>query len=207
MLKMVWDHKNKLIFVHIPKTGGTSIEKAMGINTDNNNLNNGYGIKNDKARQHYIWSDYIDELGIDKYTEYEKFSLIRNPYSKFMSEYFWSEIPKVGFKSGQTLDEFIISSEQIVNNNEFNKSVYHDHIMPQYMFVYDNNDKLMIDIVFKFEHMIMVEEYLKQKLLINCLPHVNKNDKVKKPLQLTPEQKEKIYKIYEKDFKLFGYIK
>ena len=83
---MVWCNKHKIIFVHIPKTGGTSIEKALKLTS----REKGYGVnKEKKAVQHYDYNEYRNSLGSEKFDKYYKFTISRNPYEKVISEFFW----------------------------------------------------------------------------------------------------------------------
>ena len=87
-------HEDKIIFVHIPKTGGASIEKSLGIfgNDNNGNLEPNfeilYGQTKDKILQHLK----IEEIKKLKKKEFETFKLVsfvRNPYDRIISEYLW----------------------------------------------------------------------------------------------------------------------
>jgi len=70
--------KHKFIFVHIPKTGGTSIECAF--NTSKRHLRN----------KHHTLSKY-EELNNPRYDKYFKFTFVRNPWDMTVSmyEYMW----------------------------------------------------------------------------------------------------------------------
>jgi hypothetical protein len=200
---MVWSDKHKIIFVHIPKTGGTSIEKSL------NALNNesGYGIKNNKAVQHYTWYDYKKYMN-NKFNKYYKFTIVRNPYKKVVSDYFYlKNIQKLNVDNFQnkTFDEYLDYCEFIVKNNLFNKTKHHDHFMPQNKFIYKDDNVLMIDKILKFENFEYIKKFMKLKYNVN-INHENKNNS-KKDIILRDEQKDKIYKIYEKDFILLNYLK
>lgn len=67
-------HEHKFIFVHIPRTGGTSIEQQFG-----HNLKNG--------RKHWNLQNCKNYLDYQTFNNYFKFSFVRNPWSRMVSLY------------------------------------------------------------------------------------------------------------------------
>jgi hypothetical protein len=202
---MVWDFKRKIIFLHIPKTGGTSVEKALNLLSKEY----GYGINNNKkAMQHYDWHQYKKHLGEKIFNKYYKFTISRNPYDKVTSDYFWlKNIAKVEYDNFQnkSFDEYLDYCEHIVKNRLYNLTIYHDHFKPQHRFIYDNNNKLMIDRILRFENFKYVSKFVNTRYNTN-LKHLNEN-KSKKKIILNDIQKNKIYDIYKNDFILLKYEK
>ncbi len=199
---MVHSHDKKIIFIHIPKCGGTSIEFAFDLKTPKD----GYGIKNRKAMQHYLWHDYKRELGDKIFNNYFKFAIVRNPYTRFISEYYWCSISKIGNKGGQSIDSFITYCKGIVDKRQYNKTAHHDHFMPQYLYVYDDNDSLKVNKLFKYENYQAVQKFMLNKYNVK-VGHVMKGKYDKNKVILTQSQKDRIYEIYKQDFIRFGYQK
>ena len=87
-------HDLKIIYVHIPKTGGGTIEKSLGIfGKDNNgslelNYDILYGKETNKFLQHLTIQE-INEIKKKEFNNYKKVSFVRNPYDKIVSEYLW----------------------------------------------------------------------------------------------------------------------
>ena len=69
-------HKYKCIFVHITKTGGTSIEKSLIGTTSTGGFNS----------KHMTAEMYRDRY-LKLFSNYFKFSVIRNPWDKCFSHY------------------------------------------------------------------------------------------------------------------------
>lgn len=170
---MVWVRDKKIIFVHIPKTGGTSIETAMNAM----DLANGYGVIKNVAQQHFLWNVYCEKLGVNRFNAYFKFAVCRNPYDKLISEYFWH--PKIGFKKNQSIDDFINYTEEVVNKEIFEESIYHDHFIPQHKYVYDDQDKLRVDKLFYFEKFQEIESFLAERFNIKIKGKENVGKKKK----------------------------
>ena len=158
-------HSAKIIFVHIPKTGGGTIEKTLGIYGNDNNGNLCpdhtllYGKYKNKFLQHLTISQ-IKEINKKEFATYKKISFVRNPYDKIISEYLW-RIQVYG-KRKLEFKEYII--EEVVprknNINKFVKNFYKDesfvpfldaHYINQvdYLFL---NKKLAVDEIGKFEN-------------------------------------------------------
>ena len=199
---MVYSHNKKIIFVHIPKCGGTTIERAFGLL----NPNNGYGINKGKAMQHYIWKHYKNELDGNIFNNYFKFSIVRNPYTRFISEYYWCVTPKVGHKGKQSIDNFISYCKKIVDRGQYNETIYHDHFMPQYLYIYDDKNNLKVNKLFKFENYPVIHKFMLDKYNIKTAHH-GKGSYGKEKIILTKSQKERIYNIYKQDFIIFNYKK
>ena len=66
------DHKRKLIFIHIPKNAGTSIEKYCDMNDTG----------------HHNWKYYFSKY-LSDWNEYTSFAVIRDPIDRFISCYHW----------------------------------------------------------------------------------------------------------------------
>lgn len=197
---MVYCSKRKIIFIHIPKNAGTSFEHYLGLT----GLSSGHGIKNGKAQHHFLWPDYKSRMG-ETYDIYFKFTICRNPYMRFISVYNWCRIPGQGARAYKSIDNFIDFCEKRIKDNYFTGSVYDDHIIPQYKFVYDDEDNLMVDYVGRFENLDETVQVLEEKFDIKKkFPHMNKDGRKR---VLSEEQKERIYNLYKKDFELFGYEK
>jgi len=69
----------KIIFVHIPRTGGCSIENHFNFKASDT-------WKPDTA-QHLTLQEYSEHFDIDKYF---KFTVVRNPWDRIISWYLWS---------------------------------------------------------------------------------------------------------------------
>ena len=69
-------HKHKFIFVHIPKTAGRSIEKYL---LNFNSMR--------EMQPHHSVTDYIKR--VKNFNSMFKFSFVRNPYERLLSEYFY----------------------------------------------------------------------------------------------------------------------
>jgi len=69
------NHKHKCIFIHIPRTAGTSIE--LGISGSPNN--------NHKYKYKHLIASYAKEIYGEYWDDYFKFSFVRNPWSRIAS--------------------------------------------------------------------------------------------------------------------------
>ena len=93
----------RLKFIHITKTGGTSIEET-GLK---------YNIRWGKFHAEY--GNWFHEKFINKprwlRVKYDWFTVVRNPYNRIMSEYHWCmKIDKVIETSVEQLNTFICKS-------------------------------------------------------------------------------------------------
>jgi hypothetical protein len=100
------DLKNKVIYVHVPKTGGTSIEKyfldLLGLETKDaaaigvfKNLDKTSNLE--RGNQHCslrMIEDYF--FGGEIPSEFKIFSTVRNPYDRFYSELNYRRLPPPG---------------------------------------------------------------------------------------------------------------
>lgn len=93
---------NKFLFIHIPKTGGNSIQYCLQKYSDDKIVNNDknydtFEISNDALpiSKHTSLNIYKDLLGKNVYDNLYKFCVVRNPWDMCISFYF---SPHWGFK-------------------------------------------------------------------------------------------------------------
>ena len=199
---MVVCHIRKIIFIHIPKTAGSSIEHLL---RDEGKYELDFiGVRNGRSTHHYMGIE-LKMILKELYPTYYKFSFVRNPYDRLISEYFWCRINNVGHKFNKTFDEFLDYVEDVIKNKKFFKPIENDHFIPQYSFLFFNN-KLIVNNIFKYEDIETVTPLIKKRLKIKTsLQHLNKS--VKNEITLTQEQKDRIYNLYQIDFQTFNYEK
>jgi hypothetical protein len=96
------DHARKLIFVHIARTGGTSIEEAL-MGRD--------WWKIDPDSKHLSASQTRQLYGDDVWQRYTKFSVVRNPWDRLVSMWatgwWWSEQTHLDGQKPTSLQQFI----------------------------------------------------------------------------------------------------
>jgi chondroitin 4-sulfotransferase 11 len=77
-------HEFKTIFVHIPKTGGTSVEGMFGY-AEYNKFGN--LLKDNVGRGKHWGADEYYQYWSDWYKQYYKFTIVRNPWERELSLY------------------------------------------------------------------------------------------------------------------------
>ena len=90
MFKFLAFFKYKFKFIHIPKTGGTSLEVVFDLQHENNLYQPGFShIINGVsfAPQHFT-HNIIDHFK-PECKDYFSFTVVRNPFTKIISEYFY----------------------------------------------------------------------------------------------------------------------
>ena len=200
-----------LLFIHIPKTGGTSLEKYLSrkykipLNSNSlfmfiNKLNTDITI--DSTLQHMTYQTiikYKDYFKID-FNNLEIITIVRNPYERLISDLFF--LKKIKINS---------SKEEVYNTiikRYLNESV-DNHTIPQYLFVTDENKQLIPNIkilhtetLYKDMHTLGHKDFNlkenKNKINTNTNNYYNylNNDSIKI-----------INEFYDYDFTLFNYKK
>ena len=78
------------------------------------------------------------------------------------------------------------------------------HFIPQYLYICNEYDKIIIDKVIKFEN--LKEELVSMDKIFLNLNHINKSPE-NSFIILNESEKDTIYNFYRKDFEIFGYEK
>ena len=187
----------KILFIHIPKTGGTSIEEYLSKHFKMSFHSIGVPFPMKITPQHLQINDLKVILN-GKSWDYA-FSVVRNPYDRIISEYFYiTEWTKNKWGRRPEFNMWIIENLNKLKNNPFHLD---NHLRPQYEFIDGEIE------IFKFEDGIeKIIKYLSDKFNLP-LPskRIHKNKSKKERVEFSLEALEKVNEIYKKDFELFGY--
>ena len=193
-----------LLFIHIPKTGGTSLEKYLSekynIPLDSKSLYTTFknGYKN-VSLQHQTYHNLFKkkkEFGIDFSNNLKMICIVRNPYERIVSDLFFYKLITV---STTQQEVFEILKKYIVSDN------YDNHNIPQYLFLINNRKKINNDIVI-FKTETLTDELIKYGFTdFNIHKNVNKNENINYYNFLNNDSIKLINNFYKKDFKLFDY--
>jgi len=186
----------KCIYIHIPKTGGVSINQRLFNNLGSSHMT----IKG--------CSLIFSKLEFDSYY---KFSVVRNPFDRLASAYFFLKESGFHEKDQQWFSENLSkynTFQDFVINWVNKKNVYSSiHFIPQYEFVCIN-DKLSIDEVFKLEEIDAAYKKIARKLNIKdmTLSKLNAGKNKIDYMELYDKKSLAIVEnIYKKDFVIFDY--
>ncbi len=106
-------HSLKVIFIHTPRTGGTSIEKAL---VDENWWNI------EPETKHIDWKE-ARELYASEWDDYLKFSIVRNPWDWLVSLYFSHDQTR-SLKQGLDFNDYVRSP--VLANHEQDSIIQSD---------------------------------------------------------------------------------
>jgi len=192
---MPYDDKLKAVFLHIPKTGGTAIKRILGINQLNSE--NPALIP---SPQHLTCALLRAAIGPEKYDSYFKFTFVRNPWSRLVSDYFWRQGASKR-RVDMTFSEFTEYVEGVVRTGRFYDRRFDDHFIPQVQYTRD------VDRIFHFE---AFADGVKSAARLLGIGIDEVPDKRPRPYDNYWEQydavaKARVEAIYREDIDAFGY--
>ncbi|OQX77353.1 MAG: hypothetical protein B6D61_07325 [Bacteroidetes bacterium 4484_249] len=181
--------KRNFVFVHINKTGGMSIEKALGF----------------AEKQHFTAIESLQMIGAKKWEKVFKFSIVRNPWDKVVSHYFHR------VKTNQTgLRENPVDFKDWVKlaYDQQNPKYYDDpkYFMPQLDWLTDDKGNIMVDFIGRFENLENDFQHICKQIGVTAdLPFVNKSEHREYQYYYDDETREIVKKWFEKDIEVFKY--
>lgn len=178
------DLENKTLFVHVPKTGGCSMEQDNQLGTV---ITTHYGM------DHYVKFAAFTDINLKNFF---KFGFVREPYERVASAIL--NHPMKGMPDArEKFNDFILKHEHMLDRWVATK--------PMHTFLCIG-DEIVVDFVGRFEN---IEEDWKKA----CegmgrnldLPHINKGGHDSYEGLYNDEARALVREIYEKDFELFDY--
>jgi|TARA_B110000014_G_scaffold216963_1_gene171305 hypothetical protein len=188
-------NKKKIIFIHIPKTAGISLMKSI--------------FGDVTLESHRSVSFYKQVFG-NRYSDFFTFTIVRNPWDRLYSAYKFLQKGGINIHDKNAFDIHLSiykDFEDFVLNG-LNKKIMWEitHLIPQYEFVCDENGKIIVDYVGKFENLNKSLDDIKKILKSDFeLEHHNKTNKKDYKDIYTTEMIEKVHQIYQKDIDIFEY--
>lgn len=193
----IFMRRHKCIFIHIPKTAGSSI--ILELN-------------NEKLlpRDHSTWFEFKRKSPY-LYEKYFKFAFIRNPWDRAVSSYHY-------FKQGGNQTKKDLDFKKIIDTNfkDFNdfilnylnsESIWKNKLFwPQWFFIVDENDVLQVNFLGRFENIENDFSFLAEKFFLEKkLSKANESERKNYKEYYNTATKEKIKELYSKDITLFNY--
>ena len=188
---MINNNKN-FIYVHIPKTGGISIEKTLG----------------GRIGDHRNIKRYIECLNknMNLFHQYFSFAFVRNPWDKMVSNYFYDK--KGGFSGKSPMFR--------TNQLEFNEwiKIIHTFGKPKRMYtnqvdwITNFENKIDISFIGRFENLEEDWNTVCKKINIDTkLFHLNKTNRNEdyRIYYKDTEAIEVVAKLHHKDIETFNY--
>jgi hypothetical protein len=191
--------KYHFIFIHIPKCGGTSVEKSLldleGVHCDwthtfplttLSDINQSKYILSRRSQQHQPLNNFRKDLQESYFT----FTFCRNPWSRALSTYLYH-------KKLNTINKSLSLKQFILNQTA---SPYHLNL--QISFINKN-----IDFIGRFEQLQEDFNIVCDELNIDrrTLPHANKSMSTNYQDYYDNETRKIIGEKYAKDIEYFGY--
>lgn len=130
-------------FVHIPKTGGTSVSRYLN-----------------RGAEHYTARDKIAEIGEDAWLQSFRFSLVRNPFDRAVALWAWRRMrtnhPSHTDKPFPKWAAEQFSGDPVyyeLNGKTRKELETADRFMPQVYYICGPDGSLSVNAVFRYEHL------------------------------------------------------
>jgi len=186
---MFISHKYKTIFIHIQKTGGSSIQRLF--EQLDSELVTKIPIDPTKKRpKHCFASDIEAIVGTEMFSDYTKFCVVRNPFDRLVSWYwmlklrsFEEENPeivetegsKVNFSLIEALNRNASNFDEFINLSRKHKKGLFERFFVNQLDYISNDDIVIVDRILKFENLANdFSRFAKDLKIQGQLPHMNK---------------------------------
>jgi len=202
------------IFIHIPKTAGESITSVFAQHEKLSNI----------VGKHSTAIEVRNIIGQELFSTYFSFSFIRNPWDQVVSFYNHLRKPlylpayenkclhpvnacKAALNS--SFKEWVIEVYQNkqVQDEMFREKFPIDHFKPQYKWICDEEDRIIIDYVGKYENLEKDLEAIGSIIHFDFkhISHQNKSLRCSYTDYYDTETRDIIAKHFERDIELFNY--
>ena len=209
-------HKYKCIFIHLPKTGGEAISSL-------------FKDFDPQIPKHANAMQIRNYLGQEIWDEYYKFTIVRNPFDQVLSMYshlrkslYQKDILKE--KYGKTIinpvnacntaleSSFPLYCKTVLKGSQYQKETDRkewpvNHFAPFIEWISDDNGKIIVDYIGKFENLSEEIDYIFKKLDRPLIQVPKKNRSKHKHYSLYYNQSaiDIVSNHYKKDFEYFKY--
>jgi len=201
-------HSLKCIFIHIPKTAGSSIEDVIwpGVRSESDlwmgmaDMRNKYQTG---ALQHLLARQILSEVGSKIFYSYYKFSIVRNPWDRLVSQYIWTRDTNpalrqyIGLSTNSSFEEYL----------DLIQRVSHVHWERQVRFLRDEDGESMVDFVGRFENLEADARHIFGRIGLSCdkIPHTNASSRGVYRNYYNEHSKRLVSSLYREDIDAFGY--
>ena len=179
---------NNFAFVHINKTAGSSVRKALGIHGD-----------------HKTALEKIEWMGKKRWNKKFTFTIVRNPFGKVVSHYCYRiKTNQLNMRvDNVSFEEWIHLTYDRKDENYYDS---HKMFMPQCDWISDKSGNVIVDYICRFESLREDFAYVCDKIGVDAtLPQENATEHDHYSKYYNKYTKKIISRCFEKDIEKFGY--
>jgi len=192
-------HERQIIFLHIPRCGGTSIEESFDLQKSDSlfgesMIDGRYMSVHHMTAQDLLHAELLTAETLDSYF---KFTVIRDPFDRMASDYRWHRRHDYsGEFSRLTFKEYLAKAETVIRENAFLDKRYYDHFRPMTDYCVSGGE-LTVDDVLRLDNIEKEIERLRPRLGDATLSHTNPSADYSE--LRTEENISMVYEIYQAD--------
>lgn len=208
---MAYSEKIKLLFIHVPKSAGTSIIEAMRE------------VDQKVKHGHFKWDNYPEN--VRKAKDVFSFGIVRNPWDRVFSCYNYARMDE-SFWHGKNSTHGVHPDYYYAKRLDFNafiELIYNNRFIldyPAYMrpnfkdnwdyqlpYLFNQNKEQMVKEIYKYEDLDRVIDFLNTQygLSVSKLNVSDKQGVESYKDVYTSRSAELVYEIYKEDIDHFGY--
>lgn len=204
----------RCIHIHIPRTGGTSIERALGMFRD-------WKVENRTTMFGLIQSaDLLERVTVSRFLQhatarevlallpaecasYFSFAFVRNPWDRMVSIFCHKDPNLVMHAAAAGVDLHSLSFDQFLG---YAREVAHVHLLPQAKFIYDERGASLVDFLGRFERLEQDFAVVKERLQVDvALARYNRSSHENYRTYYNGQRRRLVAELYREDIEAFGY--